>query len=221
MGQTFLTLLTAFFLLSCQGYRIKNEDNPFVSYGIKSVSVPMFINRSSLANVSGPLTKEIVMLLASYPGLTIYSGEDSRADAVLVGIVSSPARRSDTLKTSATNFTSDDLKTSLGSRPEFYAPTTTAYTLSLQIALIKDPAREDRELIESSIGKFINNHPKIIFNQILDVSNSFDRTVKETLTTESEGVTNFTKTKAQFEASVQNLAKRAALDFKELVLNVF
>ncbi len=76
-------------LASCAGYRFQEKNNPFAQYGVKSISVPMFYNHSLFPNISAPMTKEVYQMLSSFSGLKLSSGHEE-ADAVLVGIITSP-----------------------------------------------------------------------------------------------------------------------------------
>lgn len=181
----------------------------------------MFVNESSLANVASPLTREFTQVLSSYPKLKVYAGENHRSDAMLIGIVRSIPRRSELLKASSTVFTDSQLKDSIGNRQEFYVPRSISYQLNLQIVLIKNPTFEELKLIANPLSQQITKHPKIVFNQIINLDGSYDRVVKETALSDDEGLTNSTKSKANFERSIQELAKSGALQFKEVILNVF
>ncbi|GAB4020598.1 MAG: hypothetical protein Fur0010_23260 [Bdellovibrio sp.] len=206
---------------SCAGYRLRQHQNPFGDYEVTSISVPMFINQSSIPNISQSLTREFTHLLSSYPKLKVYPGEGKKTDAVLIGIIRSESRHAALFETSSTVFVDDQLKSSIGNRQEFYVPRTSTYKVELQIVLIKDPTREEKKIIENPLSKQIVKHPKILINQTFVLSGSFDRVVKETVTNDDEGLTNQTKSKANFERSLNELAKSGALQFKETVLNVF
>ncbi len=52
--------------MSCSGYRFQSKSNPFAQYGIRSISVPMFYNKSNFADVSGPFTREIYKTLLEF-----------------------------------------------------------------------------------------------------------------------------------------------------------
>lgn len=181
----------------------------------------MFINQSSLSGLAQPLTREFTQLLSSYPKLRVYPGESKKADAILVGIIRTTPKQSDLIETTSTVFVDDQLKPSIGNRQEFYVPRSSKYEVEVQIVLIKDPNMDEMKIIKDPISKNIINHPKILINQTFKLTGAFDRVVKETVTNDDEGLTNLTKTKANYERSVNDLAKSGALQFKETVLNVF
>ena len=85
-------LLTICVLSSCSGYRFRNQRNPLIDDGIRSVSIPMFVNKSSIPNVSPLFTSAISNSLASNTNIKIYMGDHREADAVLIGIISTPKR---------------------------------------------------------------------------------------------------------------------------------
>lgn len=207
--------------MGCSGYRVKHRTNPLLTDGIRSVAIPLFYNKSSFGHVSSIFTKEFVNVLSSFPDLKIYSTENSSADSVLIGILTSPSQRSAAIKTTGTSFTAAELKDSIGSRPEFYVPRTNEYKIQLQLILIKNPSFREIELIKSSFGKHIVSSSKVVFNKSFNLTGSFSREIKETLTADSSGITNQTKSKHYFESSLISLAQDAASTFRELILNVY
>lgn len=183
----------------------------------------MFVNHSNMAKASVPFTKEFVKLLSSYPGLKVHSGEDvENMDAILVGIVMTPKYRHQTMTTKNEKFTSDKLKTSIGSRREFFVPTATGYKVQLRLVLIKNPKAKEVELAKSEIAGYLQSNPtKIVFNHFMELEGSFTREAGDTISTDSPGTVNFSKNKGNFENSLNSTAKSAATEFRETVLDVF
>lgn len=202
-----------------------DRGNPFAPYGIKSVAIPMFVNQSSVAQVAAPMTEQIVTVLSRYPNLVVLNGDSKKADAVLLGIVRSADRHSEVFKTKATTFTEGEIASSIGRRSKFVLPVETEYRLSLQIVLVKrsgsslDSSKE--KLLRSSIGESLRGGSGIIFNETIHLTGSFKREVRATISPDSAGMVNFTKTKRHFKTSVVKLAQGAAETFKERVLNAF
>lgn len=208
------------FLASCSGYHFKRTDNPFAAYEIQSVAIPMFLNRSAIPDAGAYLNKEIVLSLTGHTGLKIYNGENQDADAVLIGIVTSKDHVTSVYKSDDT-FTTGALEESIKGRKSFYVPSSTSYAMNLQLVLIRRPTKEDRALIESSLGPFLNAHPRIVLNESLSLSGSFTREVFDTLTPDSGGVVNYTKNRSLRDKSLQNMAKDAAKTFNQEVLDAF
>src|SRR5690606_20058823 len=190
-------------------------------HGIRSISVPMFVNKSALPNVGAMISKEIILLLSSYPGLKVSSGEDLQSDAILVGIVDSDQHLSNLLQTTERKFTSGDLKSSLGNRQEFYIPIGTSLSMSVRFVLIKNPRSEDIELSKSELSELMNAHPRVIVNQKLDFVTSFTRVAGETTTIDSPGLVNLTKNKAILDRSLENGSKNLSKQLKDVILNAF
>ena len=215
--------LVSVILLSCAGYRFSHRENPLGHYRISSVSIPMFLNRSVLPNLSGPLTKEITLLLTGYPSLKVYTGDDARADAILLGIITSEKNVNSVIQTTQTKVIFDgELKDSIGSRGKFSVPTQSSYSIKLQMILIRDPTIGDIALMTSELAANAEiRHPKVIFNAVLPLSTSFSRIVAANTESSGAGPVNFTKTNALFEKSEKELAKVAAQTFKEEVLDAF
>lgn len=185
----------------------------------------MFVNQSNIAKASVPFTKEVSNILSSYPSLRVYQGEDtSKMDAILIGIVTTPKYRHETFstRTETTSKASNKLITSTGGRARFFIPTSTTYKASLRLILIKNPTLQDKELARSELVKYMQNNPtKIVFNHVIELESSFGREAGDTVSPDSPGTVNFTKNKGNFEKSLDDLAKSAAIEFKETVLDVF
>lgn len=183
----------------------------------------MFINHSNMAKAGVPFTKEVVKLFSSYPDLKVYQGENVQGrDAILIGIITSPKYLSSTFKTKTEKFTSDKLKTSIGARRAFFVPTSTAYHITVRFILIKNPKKLEIELAKSTIAKYLQANPsKIIFNYSMLMEGSFTREVGDTVTSDSPGIVNFSKNKGNFEVSLGNTARKAAVRLRETVLDVF
>lgn len=210
-------------LTSCGGYRVRDRGNPFEQENIRVLAVPMFINKSAYPGVAPVFTRELAKLMASYPGLKIKSSSGGREDAVLLGIIESPRRYSEAFETTATKFTAGELETSIGNRAQYYLPTASSYRISLRLVLIKNPGEIEKELLASSIGAKVegSRNSKVIFQQKFDYVGNFNRETKDTITSDSGGVVNYTKTKRYFMQTVEQLAQQAARDFEDLVINVF
>lgn len=214
-----ILLLT--FLSSCTGYRFTNSLNPLEEDGVRSISVPMFINRSSLPNASAPFTQEMVHMLAKYPGLEIFNGENLRADAIMIGVITSDKKLRDVYETMTRIFTDGDLQTSIGNRPQFYIPTSTQYKLNVKVMIIKNPSKKDMKLFQSEMGDHILKHPKVIVNHSTGLVGSFTRETKAVTDPDDGGVVNQSKTDYYFEQSLLSLAKSNAESFRQVVLDVF
>ncbi len=210
------TLLLA--LASCGGYRVRSKGNPFSEHGIKSVAIPMFVNQSVFPKANVPFTREIKALLATYPELSISTRPSEHVDAILIGVVSSENRYSEAITTTATNFQDG---ANIGNRAGFYVPTASQFRISVRLMLIKDPSIEDQKLMKSDLGKFMENHPKVVFSRTFGYTASFNREARQTNTSDSGGIVNYTNTRRYLDQTLQSLAKSNARELEELVINVF
>lgn len=208
-------------LSSCAGYQVKYQDNPFREHGVNSVSIPIFLNKSIIPNIAGPLTKEIIKSLTDYTTLGIYSGFSKTADAVLIGIVTSGKKRDEVFKNTGTTYTDSDLKESIGSREDFYVPTSNSYHASLQLILIKKPTKQDIELMNSRFSSYMSQHPRVLFSETITLSGSYSKIVNSNVSLDGGGVVNFTQSKQNFQKSIQSLAESAASSFREEILYAF
>ena len=206
---------------SCAGYHFNTTNNPLIGYDIRSIAVPMFVNRSVIPELAAPMTKEIIYVLNDYTGIHVYSGDNDKADAVLIGVIESRDHYSDVVKTTQTLFTDNTLKASVGARSPFYYPVQSSYEFSISIILIKRPSKEELELLTTDIGKFMKVNPKVVLMDTINVTGNFSRVVGETTTPNAIGRTNFVKNRGIFEKSIQETAMNAARTFKQVVLNAF
>lgn len=216
-----LTLCVSVSISSCAGYKLRDRSNPFEQENIKKVAIPIFVNTSSYAGAGPIFTREIVALLSTYSELKISPVSGGNEDAVMVGIIESPRRNSDAFVTTATKFTAGELKQSIGNRAQFYLPTASNYQVTLRIFLIKNPSKGDRELLTSPIASQLAKHPKVVFNHVFTYTGSFNRETRDTITSDSGGLVNYTKTRRYFQQSLEALAKQASRDLEDLVINVF
>ena len=217
----FMFICYGVFLTSCTGYRLRYNDNPFAQYGIKSVSIPMFLNQTTLAGVSGPMTREIFLQLSNFNKLKVYSGNFNQADAMLVGIIKSPRTLWETVRPVQSDTFGAFAPNSRGKRSDFYITTVSNLKLRLQLVLIKRPTAEELEFIKTSMGDKMKS-PKILFNKTLAIDKNFNREIFDYKVNLSDGqVVNMTQNLGAQKRAIKSLAKIAALSFKEVVLDAF
>lgn len=217
----FSILLCMMTLASCAGYHFNTNNNPLIGYDIRSVAVPMFINRSVIPELAAPMTKEIIFALNDYSGIRVFSGDNKNADAVLIGIIDSKNYYNEAVKTTQTLFTDNTIKDSIGDRSPFYFPVQTSYEFTLRVILIKRPSKEELELLTTDLGEYMKVNPKVVLMDTINITGSFSRVVGETTTVNAVGKTNFVKNKGIFEKSLQETSMNAAKTFKQVVLNAF
>ena len=209
------------FLIGCSGYHFRSQKNPLEYLDIKSLAIPMFVNRSVLPSVNGPFTSEFSLMLSGYSGLKVSPGDGKDTDAVLLGIISSPLFRKDTVTIISEKFTSGVLQPSMGERRPLYLPFNKQNHLKLRLILIKKPSKELMEILSSENGELIKSHPKIIFDRMMDVTLSYTGSLDTNESLDDGGVLNFTKNHAFLSANVKKMAKIAANRFKEEMINAF
>ncbi len=215
-------LLIYFLLLglfsSCAGYKVNKQDNPFARYGITSLSVPMFQNNSSIAGVSYPFTKEIINLLRIFPDLKVKASKSTKTDAVLIGVIRSSEHRNDAVETVDKRFTDDVLTPgTLGNRRAYFVPYQTQISLTLDLYLIKNPRPEELELLESEMAKYVKDAPRIVLNERIAVTRAFTRNILD-----GKGIeVNQTQNLGVFQKSLNEMAKQAANNFRQMVLYAF
>jgi hypothetical protein len=213
-----LNILSLVLFYSCAGYHVNYNDNPLLSYDIKTLSVPMFINRSVFPHIASPMTQEVVKVLNQYHDLKVIPGEDLGADGVLVGIIESDEKISEVLKTKSQGFSEG--KNSTGNRLDFYYPNEQSYQLKLRIVLIKNPSENELKLLNSNFTEFMKLHSKVIIDEKISLSNNFSRVANDSTAT-GGGDVNFVKNEGIFERSIQEVSRNAATSFRDLILNAF
>ena len=221
MKGRFFYILTTIFLAGCAGYHFNTNTNPLISYNIKSISVPMFINRSSLPHLSGPMTTEIILALKDFSGLRVVNGAESDSDAVLLGIIESADHYNEVVQTSTSVVTDGNIQKSIGARQKFYYPSATSYQLRLRLVLIKHPSADELDFLSKNTLGLSKLHPKVVLEDEIPISGNFTRVVADTLSTSSGGEVNFVKNKGIFEKSLQDSCVQTAKNFKQVVLNAF
>jgi len=208
---------------SCGNYVISYGSNPFKNYGISRISVPMFVNKSILPNIAGPLTKEIIRVLISYSGVSIQPGESKDTDAILIGIVESGQLKDQVLSNTSRRFITDsgDLKSSIGNRNPFYLVSSVTLNMRLRVILIQNPSFKEIQIAKSKMAEMLSRSPKVIFSKVIPLSTSFSRTINSNLSPDDGGVINFTNSKGIQRSSIASMAQSAAQAFKGLVVDAF
>lgn len=203
-------------LTSCAGYQFRYQNNPFAPYGVKSVAIPNFLNKSLIPNASSPMTENISSVLSQNTTLKIYSGNSSKADATLIGIISSSDRRNSFYTTTGTTVIENN-----PNRRDFNTPNQTSYSLNLVLILIKKPTEIDMKLINKDFLPYMDKHPKVIFSKTISLSTSYSRYLSLTTGPDGGGVTNSTQNREILNKSVESIAVSAGNTFRETVLNAF
>ncbi len=214
-------LLLLLFIIGCSGYRFRSQNNPLEYLEIKSLAIPMFVNRSVLPMVNGPFTTEFSLLFSEYSGLRVSNGDGKDSDAVLLGILSSPNARKDTVTIITEKFTSGALQSSMGDRNPLYLPYNKQVNLTLRLVLIKKPTKELLEILSSENGELIKSHPKIIFDRAMDVKLSFTGSLDSNENIDDGGILNFTKNHSFINSTIKRMARISANKFKEEMINAF
>lgn len=209
------------FLIGCSGYHFRDQKNPLDYLEIKSLAIPMFVNRSVLPSVNGIFTTEFSLLFSEYSGLKVYPGDGKDKDAVLLGIVSSPLSRKETVTIINEKYTSGVLQPSMGERRPLYLPFNKQIHLKVRLILIKKPSKEMIEILSGENGELLKSHPKIIFDRMMDVTISYTGSLDINESVDDGGVLNFTKNHSFLSANVKRMAKIAANKFKEEIINAF
>lgn len=211
-------LILLFLIAGCSGYRFSQQENPLSQYGIQSLSVPMFYNYSNLSEIHTDFTRETYRLLMGFSGLKLINGYNKTSDAVLIGIIKTPEKVSDTIRPTTLREAQLAAKNAVGTRRQkFYIPATSEAQLHLQVIVIKKPTEEELALLKSGIGDQVQSSSRIIFNEMIPLRTSYTREVADTpgvqvLATQNAGVQR---------RSLKLLAEQAAINVRDMILYAF
>ena len=216
MGKILIISLLAT-LTSCAGYRFQTKTNPFAQYGIKSIAVPMFYNKSNFADVSGPFTKEIYKTLLDFKNLKLSEGPE-RSDAVLIGILESRAKKKESItvkniKKAKTIFGDDSLGEE---RQDFIVPTVNQMGLQLRVVVIKHPTPTEIKFFQTQFSKKVLSS-KVIFNETINLRRDYN------LKQLRDGGINVlgSQNRGVEKQQIQLMAEGAAQSFKDMILYAF
>lgn len=217
------SFLLVFLLTSCAGYSLKKNNNPFAQYDINEITIPQFFNQSSIAGCAPRFTQEIVQTLLQFGDLKVKVGAGKKSPAVLLGIITSPdtmAGKKGTIQTDSRRLAKNVAPVATTGRQDFFIPLTNRINLTLNLILIRQPSKEEVDLLISSLGKDMRGG-KIVFNESIPVSYSFVRETADSTSSSDAGTVNFTQNKGNLEKAVNEMAKSAAENFKQMVLYAF
>jgi hypothetical protein len=205
-------------LAGCSGYRFSQHENPLSQFGIQTLSVPMFYNYSNFSEIHTDFTRETYRLLTGFSGLKLSSGYSKEADAVLIGIIKSPEKVTDSVRASNLRLAQDKAGRAIGNRRQnFYVPGTSDVSLFLHVIVIKRPSEEELALLRSGIGDQVKPTSKVIFNDLIPLRAQYTREILDdngvqVVGTQNAGVQRKT---------LRGLAEQAAVNVRDMILYAF
>ncbi len=217
----FIYVIITGYICSCAGYRVRKRVNPWQQYGIKHVTVPLFVNDTMFPGLNSVVTAKIIEELGGYLYLQVSAGENNQADALLLGILTGPNKMHDALKTTEQQYLNDEYSASLGERRGIYVPRKQTYVVNLQLILIKNPTTFEKELARSNLRKYLQRSSKIIFNRSLVVNQQVIRKIWTRESSDDGGVVNYTQNEGVLRRSYKSVADNLTKQFRELVLYAF
>jgi hypothetical protein len=166
-------VLFSLFLSSCAGYNFRLQSNPFSSQGIRSVAIPMFINKTSLPHVTAAYTKSVHDVLSSYPDLKVNAGDIENEDAVVLGIISSKRELNKEIEYTSSTLMSDEQIDEIGDRNAFYVPTVGEYDLKVQIVILKRPTKEEIDFFVNYFKFSKTSFPRTVFSKEFAINGTY------------------------------------------------
>lgn len=216
-----MRLFFIFFILSlvsgCADYRYYEKSNPFSTYEIKSIYIPTFYNHTNLSNAAYRFTREFYILMSQFRGLKI-TNNPQNADAVLIGVLESPKKLSESVLTTGLRGAKSVSSNSIGSdRQDFYISSSSQVSLTLRIMVLKRPSAQEIRLLQSDLGKQIQPNNKIVFNESIVLRRSFNREYFD----EDGSKVHATLNRGALKSTVEYMAKEASDNFRNMILYAF
>lgn len=216
-----LTIVLITGLTGCSGYSFRSVDNPFKDHEIKTIAVPMFVNKTSLGDVTPVYTRRIVDMLSSYTGLKVRAGSFTNEDAVLIGIITPFYKRaSKEVHFSSSSLMSESKRGEIGNRRAFILPTVGLFEVNVTIHILKNPTQAEVDFFSENFEFTKGSFPRTVLSNSFRMAGSFSV---------GNGVGD-----VDSEAAVQGTANRGALrkalvttgdnlvnSFREVLANAF
>lgn len=215
------------FLTSCSGYRLNYPRNPFLEEGVTSLSVPLFINHSSVSGVSAPFTREIMRSLQNYEGPYLFSRENPQADAVLLGFITGPQQLKEAVQNAGTdevlgfreesNTLSQD-GDKVVQRPGYLISRTGLINLRVTLIMIKNPTWNDIKNAKDYPDLFLKGpSSKVVFTREFNLQRAFSYPIL------FRGETDYIASRSHYlkQQAIRNMGINLATLFKSEVLDVF
>lgn len=201
---------------SCAGYSFRKQKNPLEHYGIRSISIPNFYNRSQLPRASAIFTSTFVDMFARFKNLNVYTGENENADAYLIGVISSPNEKHITFTQEGVQLASSVSKDNIGTREDFLVPSSTNVKAKVEFYLIRNSNYEQvKYLMNKSDDPFAN--AEVVFARELPMEFTFSRAL---FNGEAQAV-NQTQSTGNYEQSLRSSAQSIADSFRYEILLTF
>ena len=209
----------ATFLTSCSGYVFRDMDNPFADQGIRSIAVPMFVNRTSQARFSSELTRQAIDALSSFKGLRVENGSFENEDAVVIGIIK-PATKGREIFYSSKVLMSEEQQEAIGKRNSFLVPTTAKYDFKLELIILKRPTKDEIKFYTEYFKFSKVSYPRTILRKEFAISDSF--AVENPVGgIDSNAPIRGALNKGSLRKSIEKTASNFAVELKEVLANAF
>lgn len=202
--------LTLFiFLTSCAGYQLNDYSNPLSAYGIETIKIEPFYNESNFALAGAMFADEAFNSLSEFKGLHI-TRKAGKADAVLIGIVTSEKTRKESMRSSSEVVAQNIAPTNTSNRQAFNITATNTLILNVKYYIIKDSELQKFQAIKSlkNESEFKESLEKAtsVFSRNIGVSSTLRREIYDG---ESSAV-NYTQNQTALRRNVREMALQAA-----------
>ncbi len=216
----FLSIVSVYLLsISCSGYKVVESKSHFKKYGIESISIPMFYNKSTLPDVSAKFTSSFTQELYSIPDLEIKSPNSKTNDAYLIGVVRSAANEGTTLLRGGLVARISDLAPTQGRGNDNLLPITNVLKLKVDLFLVRrspDSSSLISKLRSELYPELLSSHPSIVLKKTIPIYTSIIREIYD-----QDYVVNSTQNYGILNKVIESEAKKAALSFKQSINYVF
>jgi hypothetical protein len=209
-------LISLLLLSSCAGYKLRHNKNPFLEQGIKSITVPTFVNRTTYNSLTPLVTRETIEILSSFHGLKVNTGKLTYEDAVVVGVIT----ENESKKYTNSVLMNDEQRLSIGQRNAFYVPTIGSFSTNIKLVILKRPSKEEIEFFTSYFKLSKNAFPRTVLYKSFTLSGSYS-VENDVGDIDSAAPVRGVKNLGNLRKSIESSTEQYGKNLKEVIINAF
>ena len=208
-----LSLTLFIFLTSCAGYQLNDYSNPLKRYGIKTIKIEPFYNESNFSLAGAMFADETYNTLSEFNGLKL-TRKSNKADAILIGIVTSEKSRKDSMRSTSEVIAQNIAPTNTSNRQDFNITATNRLIVIVKYYIVKDDQLQKFQAIKnlkngSELKKSLEKATSV-FSKHIAVASTLRREIYDG---ESSAV-NYTQNQTTLRRNLREMAKQAAKQFQ-------
>lgn len=204
-----------FLTMSCSGYYLKKNKNPFIAYNIETIAVPMFHNELLLPNAGAIFTTAFTNMLTSIKDVKVVS-ENDQPDGFLIGILGGARERNHVYTRGSVVKSTSVAPENVKKRKEMLVPYNTNVIGALKVYLVRNANREQFEfLIKQKDIPF--KDLEFILQNSFPINFNFERHIGD----EQNAQVDATQSIGNRDEMIKKVATQKAQEFKNLILEMF